>query len=149
MSSIVTDTFLRTISIAYLMVFYKASILWLPIFYIILMVTTICIMKKTCDLKTCGFGWLYATISFACSAFEGFRKNGIPTHLKQGFKLRPISKIIYSIVLIGFSVHFGIMIAPGLLNNNTDQTFLNSEEATFLPQNCTNLCPRVYIMDYL
>lgn len=134
MSSIVVDTFLRTLSIAYLMTFFKVFILLLPLMYFVLMVTIICIMKKTNECINCGLGGLYTIISFACSAFEGFRKNGNATHLKQDFKLRPISKTIYAIVLIGFSVYFGITIAPRLLENSVIQTNSTLGNSSFVPQ---------------
>ena len=112
------------------MTFVKAYILLLPLSYFVLMLIIICIKRKISKCSHFGYSVLYTILSFGCSAWEGFRdKNGEDNILKQKFKLRPISKTVFTIVLIGFAVHFSKTTAPGLLSNdptNTELTFNNS-----------------------
>jgi len=85
---------------------------------------------------------LYTILSFGCSAWEGSRdKNGEDDSLKQKFKLRPISKTVFTIVLIGFAVHFSKTTAPGLLSNDPTNTELTFNNSSFNASSCENLCP--------
>ena len=135
--SIIIDTFLRTLTIAYLMTFYKAYILFLPLSFFIMMCTIVCIRRKRWRLESAA----YTIISFGCSAFEGQRdEDGNDDVLEQNFKLRPISKFAYATVLIGFAFVFGITTAPELLENNVYESNSTMGNFSFVPQNCTNLC---------
>ena len=107
------------------------------------MITIVCIKRKSCKCNHFVVSGIYTIISFGCSAFEGVREeDGKDVALEQDFKLRPISKTVYSIVLIGFSVVFGVTTAPGLLENNIVQTNSTLGNSNFVSQDCTNLCPR-------
>ena len=81
----------------------------------------------------------YTMISFGCSAFEGFIDEDFDEDDFVGleFRIRPISKIVFAIILVGFSIQFGNSTAPGLLSND-----LKEINSTFKPGNCSNLCPR-------
>ena len=142
MLSISIDTFLRALSIAYLMTFMKTYILLLPLFYFVLMLIIVCIKKKSSECKHFLLIVLYTILSFGCSAWEGTRdKNGHDFELKQKFKLRPISKAVFTTVLIGFSIYFGVTIAPGLLSNDLTNTDLTFNNTSFNDSACENLCP--------
>ena len=68
--SITVDTALRTLTIAYLMTFFKVYIVLLPLAYLILMVTIVYIRNKSCNCNSLGGIALYTVLSFGCSAFE-------------------------------------------------------------------------------
>ena len=140
--SITIDTFLRALSMAYLMTFVKAYILLLPLSYFVLMLIIICIKRKSSKCSHFGYSVLYTILSFGCSAWEGNRdKNGEDKWLKQKFKLRPISKTVFTIVLIGFAVYFRETTAPGLLSNDPTNTKLTFNNSSFNASSCENLCP--------
>ena len=139
------------------MTFFKEYILLLPLMYLILMLIIVspatCIQKKDkiighkhrfqVFISSVG----YALVSFGCSAFEGPKdKDGDNLHKKQPhFKLRPLSKLVYSIVLITFAIYFGFTIAPGLLSKDSGSmiTPYNATlSAKYNPTNCESLCPR-------
>ena len=141
MLSITIDTFLRAISIAYLMTFMKAYMLLLPLIYFVLMLIIICIKRKSYDCEKIVWSAVYTILSFVCSAWEGFRKNGEDVELKQKFKLRPISKAVFTTILIGFSVYFGVTTAPRLLSNDLAETELAVNNSSFNASSCENLCP--------
>ena len=137
---------------AYLMTFFKAYILLLPLMYfvltVILVITTICIQKKCddcCDTLLASGG--YALVSFGCSAFEGAKKKDGDNEIKlqPNFRLRPLSKLVYSIVLITFAIYFGFTIAPGLLSKDSG-SMITPYNATlddkYNSSNCESLCPR-------
>ena len=140
--SITIDTFLRALSIAYLMTFMKAYILLLPLFYFVLMLIIVCIKRKISKWKHFWSSAEYTTLSFGCSAWEGRRnETGGDWRLKQKFKLRPISKTVFTIVLIGFLVYFRETTAPGLLSNDLTNTELTFDNSIFNTLTCKNLCP--------
>merc|ERR1719362_2619181 len=60
-------------------------------------------------------------------------------------RLRPLSKAVYSIVLITFAIYFGFTIAPGLLSNDSG-SMITPYNATlddkYNSSNCESLCPR-------
>merc|ERR1719362_1939356 len=60
-------------------------------------------------------------------------------------RLRPLSKAVYSIVLITFAIHFGFTIAPGLLSKDSG-SMITPYNATlddkYNSSNCESLCPR-------
>ena len=59
--------------------------------------------------------------------------------------MRPLSKAVYSIVLITFAIYFGFTIAPGLLSKDSGSmiTPYNATlSAKYNPTNCESLCPR-------
>ena len=137
---------------------FKANILLLPLMYFVLILIigsiTICIKEKE-EIKTCQsfFGYLmlgclysggYASISFGCSAFEGPRdENSNAKVLQPSFRLRPISKGVYAIVLVTFSIYFGYSTVPNLLSKNINSSLYNSTLGNKYNYTiCENLCPR-------
>ena len=140
MLSISIDTFLRALSIGYLMLFMKAYILLLPLIYFVLVLIIICIKRKPSKFAQFAKSVVYTNFSFVCSAWEGTRVSGKDVNLKQKFKLRPISKAVYNTVLIGFLVYFGITSVPGLLSNHLTETELASNNFRFNVSACENLC---------
>jgi hypothetical protein len=152
---------------AYLMTFFKAYILLLPLMYFVLMVIIgipIFLFKTKEKINGCktffeylGWGLVlsggYALVSFGCSAFEGPReKDGTFNDMGPYFdfelgniRLRPLSKAVYSIVLITFALYFGFAIAPGLLSKDIG-SMITPYNATlddkYNPSNCESLCPR-------
>ena len=60
-------------------------------------------------------------------------------------RLRPLSKAVYSIVLITFAIYFGVTIAPGLLFKESG-SMITPYNATlddkYNSSNCESLCPR-------
>ena len=145
MLSISIDTFLRALSMAYLMTFVKAYILLLPLSYFVLMLIIICIKRKSSKCDHFEFSVIYTILSFGCSAWEGRKnENGEDRNLKLKFKLRPISKTVFTIVLIGFAVYFRETTAPGLLSNDPTNTKLTFNNSSFNASSCENLCPNDY-----
>ena len=101
--------------------------------------------KHRCGIFISSVG--YALVSFGCSAFEGPKdKNGDNEFKKQpDFKLRPLSKLVYSIVLITFAIYFGFTIAPGLLSKDSGSMitpYNTTLDAKYNSSNCESLCPR-------
>ena len=66
-------------------------------------------------------------VSFGCSSFE--------TDLVK-YTFRSMSKLLFSLIFVAFSVFFGITASP--------KVFVNPENLpnnyTFLPSNCSNFC---------
>ena len=140
---------------------FKAYILLLPLLYFVLILIigsiTICIIEKD-EIKTCRsfFGYLmlgclysggYASISFGCSAFEGPRDENSNTKVLQpNFRLRLISKAVFAIVLVIFSIYFGYSTVPSLLSKDYDDIDLSLYNSTLSNKYnyaiCENLCLR-------
>ena len=154
-------TYLRALSIAYLMTFFKEYILLLPLMYFVLMVIIgipIFLFKVKEEINGCKdffrglrdgclFSSVYALVSFGCSAFEGPRNEDGKDSTESDFnlRLRPLSKAVYSIVLITFAIYFGFTIAPGLLSKDSGSmiTPYNATlDAKYNSSNCESLCPR-------
>jgi len=139
---------------AYLMTFFKAYILLLPLMYFTLMliiVTPATYIQKKIGHKRRFQVFIssvgYALVSFGCSAFEGPKdKNGDNEIKRQpDLKMRPLSKLVYSIVLITFAIYFGFTIAPGLLSKDSasmDTPYNATLAAKYNSSNCESLCPR-------
>ena len=116
MLAIVIDVFLRALTQAYLMTFLKAYILLIPLFYFIIMfVINICTAKENLSLESCGSNAEYTAISFGCSAYDGKKYGNYYDYFELKIKLRKVSKLAYSIVLVGFAIYFGMTIAPELV----------------------------------
>ena len=133
------DVFLRSLFICYIMTFMKALSLLIPFLYFILTFIIVCVRRRSGKCKkNLGIAG-YTMISFGCSAFEGFIDEDFDEDDFVGleFRIRPISKIVFAIILVGFSIQFGNSTAPGLLSND-----LKEMNSTFKPGNCSNLCPR-------
>ena len=86
----------------------------------------------------CLYSGGYASISLGCSAFEGPRDEDSNTKVLQpNFRLRPISKAVYAIVLITFSIYFGYSTVPSLLSKDYDDIvdlYLNFEKSNWKNQ---------------
>ena len=124
--SIFIDTTLRSMTLAYWMTISKEYVIIVPFIYSVLMFLVIFFKGKDSD---CGY-FIYVTgfavASFACSSFEWPDKD-IP-------RFRPISKALFTIIFVAFSIFFGVTASPKIFSVNDNSTFL------FSPSDCSNLC---------
>ena len=73
------------------------------------------------------FGFGISFVSFCCSSFE---------HQDIKLRLRPISKAIFAIIFVTFSIFFGITASPKVFS--TPQNI--SSNYNFKPSDCSNFC---------
>ena len=81
------------------------------------------------------------------SGFEGPRDENSNTKVLQpNFRLRPISKAVYAIVLVTFSIYFGYSTVPNLLSKDYDDINLSLYNSTLGNKYnytvCESLCSR-------
>merc|ERR1719464_1304077 len=72
-----------------------------------------------------------ALVSFACSSFES-------EEFKTRF--RPISKTLFAIIFITFSIFFGVTASPKVFGKPDEISTKNNVTFNFFPSNCSNIC---------
>ena len=129
--SIFIDTTLRSFTLAYWMTISKAYVIIVPFAFSFVMTITILIkqgsIKCSHMIPAIVFGSGISFVSFCCSSFE---------HQDIKLRLRPISKAIFAIIFVTFSIFFGITASPKVFS--TPQNI--SSNHIFKPSDCSNFC---------
>ena len=130
--SIFIDTTLRSMTLAYWMTISKAYVIIVPFLYTVLMVLVMLFTGSISDcsdfIEVTGF----AVVSFACSSYE-VPDIKIP-------RLRPISKALFTIIFVAFSIFFGVTASPKVFRNSDNSSINDNNTFLFSPSNCSNLC---------
>ena len=132
--SIFIDTTLRSFTLAYWMTISKAYVIIVPFVFCLVMAIIIKIKepkikdyqrieKAYSPLFIIGFSF----VSFCCSSFENNYIN---------IRLRPISKAIFAIIFVTFSIFFGVTASPKVFSKPENI----SSNYTFEPSDCSNFC---------
>ena len=130
--SIFIDTTLRSMTLAYWMTISKAYVIIVPFIYSVLMFL---IMLFKGNVSNCrDFIWVtgYAVVSFACSSFE-VPETEVP-------RLRPISKALFTLMFIAFSIFFGVTASSKVFINSDNNSINDNTTFIFSPSDCSNLC---------
>ena len=134
--SIFIDTVLRCFTISYWMTINKAYVALVPFVYTILFVVILNSKESGYYQRMVWYGSniagsaLVSMPSFVCSSLEPYTE--------LDYRIRPISKSIFALIFIAFSIAYGFSAAPKVFTNNLIDTNLG-----FQPSNCTNLCQRI------
>ena len=130
--SIFIDTTLRSMTLAYWMTISKAYVIIVPFIYSVLMFLVMLFTGNVSDCEDFISATMSAVISFACSSFEDSDKK-MP-------RLRPISKALFTIMFVAFSIFFGVTASPKVFINSDNSSINDSNTFIYSPSNCSNLC---------
>jgi len=128
--SIVIDTMLRSFTLAYWLTISKAYVIIVPFVYFLVMSIVLFFKKGYMENIQVLF---FSAISLGCSAYE---------YKRCTFKMRPVSKGIFSAIFIAFAIFYGISAAPKTFNTNDDITIVSNSSSNynFEPSQCSNFC---------
>ena len=149
MLAIIVDTFFRGFSVAYLMTFLKGYILLFPLIYY-LIVLIIVLLITNCNL---GNRWtdiflnlvFFVASSFGCSGIK-VTESSLYDECLIKVNVRLISKIVYGIVFIAFTIYFGMAIAPSLILQSNSSIMAQQNHRCELLQ---KLSLTNYLKDYI
>ena len=134
--SIFIDTTLRSFTLAYWMTISKAYVIIVPFAFSSVMTIIIKIREPKNDSEFSNYDSSFysplsiigfSLVSFCCSSFENDHIN---------IRLRPISKAIFAIIFVTFSIFFGVTASPKVFSATENV----SSNHTFEPSDCSNFC---------